>query len=124
MAFQELKQVLVNPTLLSFPDYVSGASPMELHVDASDIGAGACLSQIQGGVNCPIAYISKTFSGTQRNYSTIDKELTALRWAVKSLTNFSQRSALCYLHRPYVTHLSPEYESRRWQIGSYIGGTP
>src|SRR5678815_5253694 len=29
-----------------------------------------------------------TFNGAQRNYGVIDKELTALRWAVKSLRPF------------------------------------
>ena len=87
-AFDQLKQALVNPILLGFPDYSPEASPMELHVDASDIGAGASLSQKQNGVQRPIAYISTTFNGAQKNYSTIDKELTALRWAVKSLKAF------------------------------------
>ncbi|KAL7634312.1 UNVERIFIED_CONTAM: hypothetical protein RMT77_014689 [Armadillidium vulgare] len=87
-AFDQLKQALVDPILLGFPDYSAEASPMELHVDASDIGAGASLSQKQNGVQRPIAYISTTFNGAQKNYSTIDKELTALRWAVKSLKAF------------------------------------
>src|SRR5678816_4117115 len=87
-AFEELKQALVNPRLLGFPDYDSAASPMELHVDASEIGAGACLSQVQNDERRPIAFISMTFNGAQRNYGVIDKELTALRWAVKSLRPF------------------------------------
>ncbi|KAL7648346.1 UNVERIFIED_CONTAM: hypothetical protein RMT77_000252 [Armadillidium vulgare] len=87
-AFEALKAALINPTLLGFPDYTPTASPLELYVDASNVGAGACLSQNQNGVHRPIAYISTTFSGPQKNYSTIDKELTALRWAVKSLKAF------------------------------------
>lgn len=87
-AFTQLKEALVNPTLLGFPNYSPEASPLELYVDASNLGAGACLSQKQNGVQRPIAYISTTFSGPQKNYSTIDKELTALRWAVKSLKAF------------------------------------
>ena len=87
-AFCQLKAALVDPELLGFPDYSPEASPLELFVDASSIGAGACLSQKQNGIQRPIAYISTTFSGPQKNYSAIDKELTALRWAVKSLKAF------------------------------------
>src|SRR6201990_1502600 len=87
-AFCQLKAALVDPELLGFPDYSPEASPLELYVDASNIGAGACLSQKQNNIHKPITYISTTFSGPQKNYSTIDKELTALRWAVKSLKAF------------------------------------
>ncbi|KAL7632687.1 UNVERIFIED_CONTAM: hypothetical protein RMT77_017012 [Armadillidium vulgare] len=41
-AFEKLKAALVSPTLLVFPDYSDEAPPLELHVDASDIGQGRC----------------------------------------------------------------------------------
>ena len=87
-AFEELKRALVNPLLLSYPDRSSDASPLLLHVDASNIGAGACLSQIQQGENKPIAYISTTFSRAEQKYSTTEKEVAAIRWAVRSLKPF------------------------------------
>lgn len=61
--FNQLKAVLTNPRLC-FPDYSTQASHLELHVDASDLGAGTCLSLKQNTTK-PIAYISTTSNKTQ-----------------------------------------------------------
>ena len=42
-AFHELKHQITRECTLSFPDYSEGANPLQLWVDASGIGAGACL---------------------------------------------------------------------------------
>ena len=106
-AFQRLKEAMVSPRLLTYPDRRPGASPLELHTDASDIGAGACLSQIQDGESKPIAFVSTTFNPAQRNYSTTDREIAAIRWAVKVLKPFlygikvviyTDHQPLLYLH--------------------------
>ena len=107
-AFEKLKSSLVDPRLLAFPDYSLNSPPLELFVDASDIGAGAVLSQQQGDDSRPIAFISMTFSDAQRKYSTVERELAALRWAVKALRPFlcnekefiiySDHEPLQYLH--------------------------
>ena len=65
---------------LSFPDHSDQAEPMELYVDASSIGAGACLMQSQEGHSRPIAYSSVAFSPAEQRYSTIERELLAIRW--------------------------------------------
>src|ERR1700755_1100989 len=107
-AFEKLKSSLVDPRLLAFPDYSLNSPPLELFVDASDIGAGAVLSQQQGDDSRPIAFISMTFSDAQLKYSTVERELAALRWAVKALRPFlcnekkiiiySDHEPLQYLH--------------------------
>ncbi|CAF4355080.1 unnamed protein product, partial [Rotaria magnacalcarata] len=83
-AFLNLKKLLLNPKLLAYPNYDS-SEPLELHVDASLTGAGAVLSQCQLGVNRPIAFVSTSFGPTEASYSSIARELAALRWAVKKL---------------------------------------
>lgn len=87
-AFDSLKELLTSPPILSYPDRTTTANPLVLHVDASGIGAGACLSQVQDNVDKPIAYISMVFSKAQRRYSTTDREVAAIRWAVQSLKPF------------------------------------
>ena len=87
-AFKRLKEEMEKEILLSFPDYAAGANRMELYVDASGYGAGACLMQIQDGEHRVIAHNSMSFSEAQRRYSTIDRELAALRWGVKSFRPF------------------------------------
>lgn len=87
-AFDSLKEALVRDVTLSFPDYTENAEKLELFVDASAIGTGACLVQRQSGQYRTIAYSSMTFSPTQRRYSTIERELVALRWGIKTFRSF------------------------------------
>lgn len=87
-AFNRLREKIQEDVLLTFPDYSPEACPLELYADASGIGAGACLAQKQGDQMKIIAYASTTFNAAERRYSTIERELTALRWAVKSLRPF------------------------------------
>ncbi|MCP4339810.1 MAG: hypothetical protein GY799_13190, partial [Desulfobulbaceae bacterium] len=54
-------------------------------MDASDVGMGGFLSQTVDGKERIIAYHSKTFSKTERNYSTVDREFLA---AVTTIEHF------------------------------------
>lgn len=87
-AYETLKRELIKDVTLSFPDYSPQAEKLELYVDASSRGAGCCLSQVQQGEYRVIGYSSMTFSDTQRNYSTTERELEALRWGIKSCRAF------------------------------------
>ena len=73
---------------LSFPDYSDTAEKLELFVDASGVGVGACLMQKQNGTYKTIAYSSMTFDATQRRYSTIERELSAIRWGIRAFRAF------------------------------------
>lgn len=87
-AFHKLKGLLEQEVLLSYPDYSANAEPLELYVDASGEGAGACLCQIQNNERTVIAYDSMTFLDYETRYSTIERELAALRWGVKTFRVF------------------------------------
>ncbi|CAJ0953950.1 unnamed protein product, partial [Ranitomeya imitator] len=58
-----------------------GADVVE--VDASEIGAGAVLSQrsSDGSVMKPCAFFSRKFSPAERNYDVVNRELLAMKWA-------------------------------------------
>ena len=56
--------------------------------DASDVGVGAVLSQLQGGREVPIAFASATLNPTQRNYSATEKEAWACVWACEKWEKF------------------------------------
>ena len=87
-AFDSLKASLLSPILLVYPDWSSEVNPLRLYVDASDVGAGACLSQEQEGEIRPIAFVSTSFNPAERRYSTTARELAAIRWAVSTLRPF------------------------------------
>ena len=103
-AFDSLKKLLTNDVELTFPDYSESAALFELFVDASATGAGACLCQEQSGERKVIVYDSHSFSGAQRAYSTIERELAAIRWGVKAFRAFlfGQHFVLHTDHQPLV----------------------
>lgn len=80
-AFNNLKEVLTTPPLLAYPDF---SKPFLLTTDASNESLGAVLSQGTVGKDRPIAYASRTLNAAERRYSTIEKELLAIVWAVKN----------------------------------------
>ena len=84
-AFTTLLEEAVKEVTLNFPDYREDAEPIELSVDASGRGAGACLAQRQNGEYRVIEYASMTFSDTQQRYSTTERELAALRGGGKNI---------------------------------------
>ena len=79
-AFEKLKQQLVTPPILTFPDF---AQEFIVHTDASDVALGGVLSQVQDGLEKPIAYWSRQLSKAERNYSTIEREALAVVSAIK-----------------------------------------
>lgn len=100
-AFQTLKNQLLSPNILQFPDF---NKQFVLITDASKVACGAILVQQYDDVDLPIAYASKAFTKGEYIKSTIEHELTAIRWAI---THF--RPYLCGRkfivktdHRPLV----------------------
>jgi len=74
-AFKELKERLISSPILIFP---KENGQFILDTDASNHGIGAVLSQVQEGKEKVIAYYSKVFSKTERNYCVTRKELLAV----------------------------------------------
>ncbi len=80
-AFENVKSMLCNKPVLAAPDF---QRPFTLTVDASDVGAGAVLSQDDdSGIDHPVAYFSRKFGAAQKNYSTVEKECLSLVMAVE-----------------------------------------
>ncbi|CAJ0953264.1 unnamed protein product [Ranitomeya imitator] len=79
-AFQELKRRFTSAPVLRQPDV---SLPFQVEVDASEIGAGAVLSQrnSDGSLMKPCAFFSRKFSPAERNYDVGNRELLALKWA-------------------------------------------
>ncbi|MCI0564136.1 MAG: reverse transcriptase domain-containing protein, partial [Nitrososphaera sp.] len=78
-AFENLKKTLTTAPILQYPDF---EQPFIVTTDASDKAIGAVLSQGIIGSDLPIAYASRTLNSAEGNYSTTEKELLAIVWAV------------------------------------------
>ncbi|KII60618.1 Retrovirus-related Pol polyprotein from transposon 17.6 [Thelohanellus kitauei] len=74
-----------NLPTLSFP---SREGVLSLKCDASANALGAYLSQTINGLEKPIAFASRKLNHSERNYSTIDRELLALYWATKKFNYY------------------------------------
>ncbi|CAJ0962166.1 unnamed protein product [Ranitomeya imitator] len=77
-AFQELKRRFSSAPVLCQPDV---SLPFQVEVDASEIGAGAVLSQRSSdcSVMKPCAFFSRKFSPAERNYDVGNRELLAMK---------------------------------------------
>ncbi|XP_058198456.1 uncharacterized protein LOC131313977 [Rhododendron vialii] len=102
-AFAKLKSSLTSPPIIWSPDW---ELPFELICDASDYAVGAVLGQRQGKEPYVIYYASKTLNEAQMNYSTTEKELLAIVFALDkfwsylvgaSIIVYTDHSALKYL---------------------------
>ena len=85
-AFDTLKQLLTTAPIQSYP--LLQDQPFLLDCDASNVGVGAVLSQVQDGEERVISYFSKCLSRAERQYCTTRKELLAVVTAVKHFHHY------------------------------------
>jgi len=78
-----------------------------LECDASSLGVGACLYELLEGILYPIYFISKKFSGAERNYAPRDQEALAV---VYSLIKFRS-----YLYLSFFTLYSDHQSLEHFQ---------
>jgi len=74
-SFDKLKSKLSNNPVLAFPDF---NVPFILTTDASTVGLGAILSQVQEGIERPISFASRQLNKAQRAYSASELETLAV----------------------------------------------
>ena len=80
ISFDKLKDILSSEALLQYPDF---SKPFVVTTDASNFALGAILSQGPVGKDLPVAYASTSLQSAALNYSTTEKELFAIIFAVK-----------------------------------------
>ena len=80
-AFRKLKELLLTPPILKV------AEPNKQYVlqtDASEQGLGAVLGQIgEDSEEHPVAFASRKFLPSEKNYSVIEKECLAIVWSLQ-----------------------------------------
>ena len=102
-AFDKLKGMLTTAPIIQAPDWTL---PFELMCDASDYAVGAVLGQRVGRFPHVIYYASTTLGDAQKNYSTTEKEMLAVVFALEKFRSYllgtkvivySDHAALRYL---------------------------
>ncbi|CAM8943733.1 unnamed protein product [Rhodiola kirilowii] len=101
-AFDELKEALTSTPIIRAPDW---AQPFEIMCDASDYAVGAVLGQKVDKKPAVIYYASRTLDVAQRNYSTTEKELLAVVFALEKFRSY----LLCTKVVVYSDHAAIRY---------------
>lgn len=117
-AFENLRDTICRQPLLQYPDF---RKSFIVTTDASNYAIGAVLSQGDIGKDLPIAYASRTLNDTETNYSTTEKELLAIIFAVNHFRPYlyGHKFTLVTDHRPLVwlhNAKDPTSKLMRWRI--------
>jgi hypothetical protein len=103
-AFHYQKDALCTTPVLGYPQ---SGEKFIIVTDASNVGVGGVLSQVQDGSERVIAYFSKTLSKAERNYCVTRREFLAI---MKTLEHFHK-----YLYGQQF-HLRTDHSALSWLL--------
>lgn len=112
------KNKLITAPILAYPDF---NKEFFVTSDASDQAIGAVLSQGGPKNDHPICYASRALNDAEKRYSTIEKELLAIVYAVEQFRPYiyGRRFTIITDHKPLVWLMNlKDHSSRlmRWRI--------
>lgn len=124
-AFLKLKNRIVSEQTLTAYD---PELPVTVACDASPTGIGAVLSHIIDGVEHPVAFISRSLTQAERNYSQIDREALAIVFALDKfyIYLYGRKFTLITDNRPLTrifhqhAKLPPMTASRLLRYAAYL----
>ena len=98
-SFDTMKAIITRDVLIRYPDH---NIPFHVYTDASDLQLGSVIIQN----NAPVAYFSRKLNSTQKNYSTIEKELLSIVETLKEYRTmlFGCRELNIYTDHKNLTH--------------------
>lgn len=117
-SFEHLRDELLKEPILQYPNF---NEEFILTTDASKYAIGAVLSQGPVKNSLPIAYASRTLNPAETRYSTIERELLAIVWAVKHFRPylFGKKFTIITDHQPLKWLFSskdPSSRLVRWRL--------
>ena len=122
-AFMELKEAIIQAPILQ---YLDTTKPYIVYTDAYNDACGAQLSQTHDGAEFPVAFLSHTFTDTQRRWSTPEQEVYGIYFAIKKWNYYLQGADIIVRngHKPLARFLNGKNENtkiNRWglELASY-----
>lgn len=106
-SFKKIKEEILSERVLIHFD---PKKPLILATDASPLGLGAVLShRLPDGCERPIAFASRSLSSSEKKYSQIDKEATAIYWGLKKFFHYcyGRKFTLVTDHKPLTSIFHP-----------------
>ncbi|XP_038978855.1 uncharacterized protein LOC120109176, partial [Phoenix dactylifera] len=101
-AFDKLKSLLTSAPIMQPPDW---SLPFEIMCDASEYAVGVVLGQRKERKPYVIYYASKTLNSAQMNYTTTEKELLAVVFALEKFRSYLIGSKIII----YTDHAALKY---------------
>ena len=90
--FDESKELISEEVRLTIP---KPGCEFVVETDASNLGIGAVLNQKIDGKIVPISFISRVLNPAEVNYSVIEKECLAIKWAIDHFRPYLYASHFC-----------------------------
>ena len=122
-AFMKLKDAIIQAPILQYPDTTK---PYIVYTDASNDACGAQLSQIHNKTEFLVAFLSHTFTDTQRRWSTPEQEAYGIYFAIKKWNYYLQGADIILRndHKPLAQFLNGKNKNtkiNRWglELASY-----
>ena len=117
-AFLHLKEAIIQAPILHYPD---PDKKYLVYTDPSDNACGAQLFQEHDGVEFPVAFLSHTFTETQRKWSTTEQEAYGVYYAITKWNYYLQGtdSIVKNDHKPFAWFLNGKNASNkvnRWSL--------
>lgn len=117
-SFDILRNHLIHEPILQFPDF---SKTFNVTTDASNFAIGAVLSQGEISKDLPISFASRTLNKAESNYSTTERELLAIIYAVKHFRPYlyGVKFNIITDHRPLVWLFNtkdPGSRLLRWRL--------
>ena len=122
-AFMKLKEAIIQAPILR---YLDTTKPYIVYTDASNDACEAPLSQIHDGTKFLVAFLSHTFTDTQRRWSTPEQEAYGIYFTIKKWNYYLQGADIMVIndHKPLAQFLNGKNENtkiNRWglELASY-----
>ncbi|CAH4036821.1 unnamed protein product [Pieris brassicae] len=105
-AFTKIKKEILSKRVLTHFDPTKS---LVLATDASPLGQVQSYHRLTDGSERPVAFASRTLSDSEKRYSQIDKEATAIHWGLKKFFYYvyGRKFSLITDHKPLTSIFHP-----------------